>query len=89
MEQSRTVSAIEAFLNIGSGFLLSIVVWQIVAFGFGIPMPITTNLQITSIFTVVSLLRSYFWRRLFATRLNDSLRKWLGDHEAQRKALDD
>jgi hypothetical protein len=62
--QSRTESLIEAALNIGSGFVLSLVVWQILAGWYGIPMPLTRNLEITSIFTLVSLTRSYVWRRI-------------------------
>lgn len=58
-------SAIEATLNIGSGFVISLIVWQILAHLYKIPMPITRNLEITSIFTVVSLTRSYVWRRIF------------------------
>lgn len=65
MEQSKTISAIEATVNIGSGFILSLIVWQILAGLYGIPMPLSRNVEITSIFTVVSLTRSYVWRRLF------------------------
>lgn len=66
--QTKTQSMIEATLNIGSGFLLSLVVWQILAYYLGIPMPIVKNLFITSVFTVVSLTRSYLWRRYFNKR---------------------
>lgn len=68
--QTKTCSMIEAFLNIGSGFIIAIIVWQGLAGFYDIHMPITRNLQITSIFTVVSITRSYIWRRLFATKLN-------------------
>lgn len=74
--QTRTESIIEAALNIGSGFILSLIVWQILAGVYDIPMPISRNLQITSIFTVVSLLRSYAWRRIgnwYSRRKYDSL----------------
>ena len=69
MEQSKVESMIEAFFNIGSGFILSVIVWQILAHYLGIPMPLAKNLFITSIFTVVSLARSYLWRRFFNARL--------------------
>lgn len=62
--QTKTESLIEAALNIGSGFVLSIIVWQILAGYYGIPMPISRNVEITSVFTVVSLTRSYVWRRI-------------------------
>lgn len=58
----------EAASNTAIGFVLSMITWQLVALGFGIPMPIGENLQITGIFTVVSLTRSYLLRRLFNGR---------------------
>ena len=63
--QTKLGSFVEACLNTASGFLLSLVVWHWVAKLYGIPMPLGENLQITGIFTVVSVLRSYVWRRLF------------------------
>jgi hypothetical protein len=63
--QSRVESAIEATLNIGSGFIISVIVWQILAIHYGYDMPLSRNLEITSIFTVVSVTRSYIWRRAF------------------------
>jgi hypothetical protein len=65
MNQSKRESLIEACLNTASGFLVSLFVWHWVAKWYGIPMPITLNLEITGIFTVVSVARSYLWRRLF------------------------
>lgn len=63
--QTRRSSLIEATVNIGFGFILSLIVWQILAHLYGIPMPMTRNLEITSVFTVVSLARSYAFRRAF------------------------
>lgn len=65
VSQSRTRSFTEACLNTASGFLVSLVVWHFVARLYSIPMPIGENLQITGIFTIVSVTRSYLWRRLF------------------------
>ena len=62
--QTRTESFIEACLNIASGFVISVIVWQLLAGHYNIPMPISRNLEITSIFTIVSVTRSYLWRRL-------------------------
>lgn len=69
MSQSRLGSACESALNTASGFVVALIVWHFVAAAYAIPMPIETNLQITAIFTVVSIVRSYLWRRLF---------NWLG-----------
>jgi len=63
--QTRMQSLIEATVNIGVGFAVSVVLWQLLAHYYGYHMPIVRNLQITTIFTVVSLLRSYSLRRVF------------------------
>ena len=64
--QSRTKSAIESMCNIGSGFSLSLVLWEIVIEPcFDIDKAFCENVYITIIYTAVSLMRSYAWRRLF------------------------
>ena len=63
--QTRIESIVEATLNIGSGFVLSLILWQILAGYYGYHMPLSRNVEITTIFTVVSLTRSYLWRRAF------------------------
>lgn len=65
MEQSKLVSGIEVFCNYLTGFVLAFVVWQTLAFIYGIDMPLHRNFVITSVFTVVSVIRSYVWRRFF------------------------
>jgi len=73
--QSRTLSAIEATLNIASGFLISFLVWVLVVplFWPHLESPMTTSLGITMLFTITSWLRSYGWRRLFATHIHNWL----------------
>ncbi len=66
--QSRIDSAMEAVINTAIGFVVSLITWHFVALGFGIPMPLITNLQITAIFTIVSILRQYVLRRIFDGR---------------------
>ena len=78
MEQTKLVSLIEVFLNIGSGFILSLFVWQILAGFYGIPMPLSRNVEITTIFTVVSITRSYIWRRFFNAGLHSAVVNWVG-----------
>ncbi len=58
----------EATTNTAIGFVVSLVTWIIVARLYGIPMNMATNLSITGIFTVVSILRQYVLRRLFNGR---------------------
>ena len=64
--QSRLSSLIEQFANIGSGFVISSLLWHFVVQPiWNIETSFAENLQITSIFTVVSIARGYAWRRTF------------------------
>lgn len=65
MAQTRLTSLQEASLNTLSGFLISFIVSMIAMPLFGLPVSIGQNLGLTMIFTVTSILRSYFWRRWF------------------------
>ena len=59
--QSKKSSMIEVFANTASGFIVSFTVTT-----FLLPyMGAMSALSITSIYTVVSLVRSYVWRRFF------------------------
>lgn len=76
--QTKVVSLVEACVNVGSGFLLSMVIWQAIANPlFGYDISLVQNFGLTSIFTVVSVARSYLWRRFFARGLNSALIKWV------------
>jgi len=67
--QSKKGSLLEAILNIGSGFILSMITWQVVANPmFGYDVSLLDNVALTSIFTSISLVRSYVWRRIFNWR---------------------
>lgn len=75
--QTRLVSFIESCVNVGSGFILSLVLWQFVfAPWFGYEVTLTTNLQLTGVFTAVSVARGYLWRRFFARGLHSRLMSW-------------
>jgi hypothetical protein len=77
--QTRVVSLIESVVNVGSGFILSLILWQFVlAPWFGYEVTMTTNLQLTSVFTAVSVARGYLWRRFFARGLHLLLIKKVG-----------
>jgi len=71
MKQSRIESAIEQVCSVGSGFILAWLCWYFVV----IPMiddgtiTYTSTTTITIIFTVLSVLRGYVWRRLFDKKL--------------------
>lgn len=63
--QSRLESVIESWGNVAIGYLIGLAT-QIVFFPIvGVEATIGENLIIACIFTVVSLIRSYFLRRLF------------------------
>jgi hypothetical protein len=71
MKQNRWVSLIEVTMNVGSGFLLA---WLATLVVIPIVIPSVKNvdikegLWITITFTVISLVRSYAWRRYFNNR---------------------
>lgn len=67
-EQSKFESGIEVTANYISGFLIAWLSWTLLVMG-----PFTwgwivkdNGFAITMIFTTVSVLRTYFWRRFFA-----------------------
>ena len=64
--QTHFESLVEQFFNIGSGFFLAMVVQMFVITPvFHLPVTHTQNISITLIFTVVSVARSFLWRRVF------------------------
>ena len=81
MMQTRLASLIEAVINVAVGFVVSIIVTALVLPAYGHPVRWGDNLQITGIFTVASIVRSYLLRRYFATRLHST-----AQHLAKRAA---
>ncbi len=66
MNQSKIESLIEVGMNIGSGLFLSALIIQPLLFPYyGIVTNTTQNIAMASIFTIVSVVRGYIWRRLF------------------------
>ncbi len=63
--QTRLNSFIEASLNTASGFIISYLMGMLVYPLFGFSVTMAQNFWIVVIFTVVSVIRSYVWRRLF------------------------
>ncbi len=59
--QTKKNSIVEILLNTGSGFIVSFGITSLL-----LPYMVTVGaFGITCIFTVVSLVRSYVWRRIF------------------------
>lgn len=78
MKQSKMESLVEASLNTASGFVVSLFVWQFIAAPlFGYHVTWADNVLLTTLFTVVSVLRSYIWRRFFNRGLNRAIAGWL------------
>lgn len=66
MLQSKLESAVETSLNTASGFVLSwaIYVWVVIPYTQHMPV-LEQAWWVTWLFTIVSLVRSYVWRRFF------------------------
>jgi len=58
-------SFIESFIDVGSGFLLAILIQIYIFPFFGLYPTILDSIGIALIFTVVSIVRSAFWRNFF------------------------
>jgi biotin transporter BioY len=65
MAQSRKHSFLEALLNTASGFLISFFVAELTFAYFNFQSTHKDTFIITCVFTVVSIVRSYIWRRIF------------------------
>jgi hypothetical protein len=63
--QSKKMSVLEQFANIGVGMIIALIT-QIITFPlFGLEVTFGNNLAILGIFTVVSFIRGYCFRRVF------------------------
>jgi len=56
---------IESFVDVGSGFILALLI-QIYIFPiFGLYPSVLVGIKIALIFTTISIIRSWFWRTVF------------------------
>ena len=69
MSQTRLSSLVEAVINTAIGFVISLALTAIVLPAYGHHVSLAQNLQITSIFTLASIVRSYVLRRWFNARI--------------------
>lgn len=66
MNQSRKHSLMESTLNTASAFLISwLVLWLVVPLFWPVAVGAGQSMGITTLFTVISVVRNYFWRRYF------------------------
>lgn len=63
--QSRLMSLVESLTNVSVGFGLAVLTQLIVLPRFGVQMSIGDNLTLGTVFTIVSVVRSYVLRRFF------------------------
>lgn len=68
--QSRRSSLIEAVLNTLIGFVISLGIGLLVLPHYGVKPDLAINVQITLIFTLSSLIRSYLLRRYFNSKIH-------------------
>jgi len=66
---------IEAIIDVFSGYCLSVLVQIIIFPFFNIHIKIKDMLLIGGVFTIVSITRSWLWRRYFHWRLYDKTKK--------------
>lgn len=64
-KQSRTMSLVEAVTNVVVGYVVAVLTQFAVFPVFGLVASVADNLTIGAVFTSVSIVRSYFVRRLF------------------------
>jgi membrane protein implicated in regulation of membrane protease activity len=79
MSQSRISSLIEAVINVAIGFVVSLGLTAVVLPAYGHAVTLGQNLQITCIFTVSSILRSYCVRRWFNARIHQAAQRLAGN----------
>jgi len=64
--QSKRMSLMETMLNVASGFVISLLLWQFVVCPvWEIERSFRQGIEVTMLFTVASVVRGYLWRRLF------------------------
>ena len=63
--QSKRMSIIEVLTNIGCGYIISVIANLLVLPLFGLNVTLGDSISIGIIFTVISIVRSYIFRRIF------------------------
>jgi hypothetical protein len=58
-------SLVESMIDVGSGFVLALLIQIFIFPMFNLYPTILVGIKIALIFTVVSILRSWFWRLIF------------------------
>ena len=69
--QTRLQSFIESTINVLLGWIVALVLQLFIFPLYGIHVPISTNIQISIIFTIAAILRSYLVRRYFNNKIHN------------------
>lgn len=69
-DQTRLVSILEVCMGTAIGYVVSFLLWPVVAHIYHLPYSYQQNFGITGIFTVASLIRGYVVRRYFANGMH-------------------
>lgn len=78
MNQTKLESLLEANINTFSAFLLSLIVWSWVVVPYkGFETSLYDNVEITGIFTVLSIARTYLWRRFFNAEIHKAIHRFV------------
>ena len=78
MNQSRLESIIEQVLNNLSGIVTSLLTFEyIIAPFYGFDATWWDNIGITIIFTTISIIRGYFWRRFFNNLIHKKVHNYI------------
>ena len=76
--QTKLESLIETVVNISSGFVIAMITWEVIVKPYlGISTDLSENFTITLIFTSISIIRGYFWRRFFNKGIHKKIHKVL------------
>ena len=65
MKQSRHMSLVESLANVAVGYGIAVLTQILIFPVFGLHTTLAQNLQMGGIFTGVSILRSFLFRRVF------------------------
>ena len=76
MNQSKTMSMVEAVVNTAVGLIVAMLATAAICKAYDIPMTWENNFIITFWMTVLSVLRSYLLRRLFNAGWRPRLQAW-------------
>lgn len=79
MEQSKLESGIESLVNQFSGILLAFLTWRFIVIPvWDMPDPgFVQNVGITLVFTTISIVRGYLWRRFFNKGLHIAVHNFI------------